>query len=111
MVRPLDHALVPASPANSASREASASSEPITSSGSEFVYVAAAESIKSSAAIPGYDATRKRVITSADERLHTVSFLAAADYAHENGLLTGNGIALLVCTGSGITAGAALYRT
>jgi 3-oxoacyl-[acyl-carrier-protein] synthase-3 len=53
----------------------------------------------------------ERVVTSGDERLHTVSFVAAVDYAHAHGLLTRNGIALLVCAGSGITAGAALYRT
>ena len=57
------------------------------------------------------DIDPERVITSGDERLHTVSFVAALDYAHANGLLTRNGIALLVCAGSGITAGAALYRS
>jgi 3-oxoacyl-[acyl-carrier-protein] synthase-3 len=57
------------------------------------------------------DIDPERVITSGDERLHTVSLVAALDYAHANGLLTRNGIALLVCAGSGITAGAALYRS
>jgi hypothetical protein len=40
-----------------------------------------------------------------------VSFVAALQLAHDSGLLTRNGTALFVCAGSGITAGAALYRS
>jgi len=53
----------------------------------------------------------ERVVTSKDEQLHTVSFVAALQWARENGLLTRNGVALFACAGSGITAGAALYRS
>jgi 3-oxoacyl-[acyl-carrier-protein] synthase-3 len=52
-----------------------------------------------------------RVIVSGDEALHTASFLDALDYAQKNSLLPRNSTALFVCAGSGITAGAAVYRT
>jgi 3-oxoacyl-[acyl-carrier-protein] synthase III len=54
---------------------------------------------------------RERVITSGDENLHTVSFVAALQCAHDGSLLTRNRVALFVCAGSGVTAGAAVYRT
>jgi 3-oxoacyl-[acyl-carrier-protein] synthase-3 len=65
--------------------------------------------IETYAARSGIDV--ERIITSENEQLHTVSFVAALRRADESGLLTRNGIALFVCAGSGITAGAALYRS
>jgi 3-oxoacyl-[acyl-carrier-protein] synthase-3 len=53
----------------------------------------------------------ERFVIGGDQRLHTVAFVAALDRARSAGLLTRNGTALLVCAGSGITAGAAVYRT
>jgi hypothetical protein len=51
------------------------------------------------------------VLVAPETGWHTVAFVGALHRAHEEGLLTRNGTALLVCAGSGITAGAALYRT
>ena len=53
----------------------------------------------------------ERVLVASDSGWHTVTFVGALQQAYEEGLLTRNGTALFVCAGSGITAGAALYRT
>jgi len=53
----------------------------------------------------------ERVLTTREAGLHTVAFVSALERAWDEGLLTRNGMALFVCAGGGITAGAALYRT
>jgi len=53
----------------------------------------------------------ERVVVGPEPGWHTSAFIGALDRAHAEGLLTHNGTALFVCAGSGITAGAALYRT
>jgi 3-oxoacyl-[acyl-carrier-protein] synthase-3 len=52
-----------------------------------------------------------RVVTAVASGWHTVAFVAALERADADGLLTNNGLALFVCAGAGITAGACLYRT
>jgi 3-oxoacyl-[acyl-carrier-protein] synthase-3 len=53
----------------------------------------------------------ERIVTATVSGLHTVAFVSALERAYDGGMLTGNGMALFVCAGGGITAGAALYRT
>lgn len=53
----------------------------------------------------------ERILVAPEADWHTSGFVGALATAHGEGLLTRNGAALFVCAGSGITAGAALYRT
>ena len=80
---------------------------------SELSVVVAAPShldfVRSFSSHSGID--EERVVVAPETSWHTVAFVGALQRAHDDGLLTHNGTALFVCAGSGITAGAALYRT
>ena len=85
----------------------------LSTTASELSVVVAAPShldfVRSFSSHSGID--EERVVVAPETHWHTVAFVGALQRAHEEGLLTHNGTALFVCAGSGITAGAALYRT